>query len=160
MGLVASDLRDDMISDLSVITGLSGADDALDILEATISNYIMNNAVVSFAWNGVQAATPYGSENTTPKGVIESLSISLTPAMSTPEQGQTHALSHLSTEIMAGVSTSTYNITDSGYSTTALPLSSAPTISSLTMFEINWVNPPLYALTPGGAFTLPNIWAI
>lgn len=130
MALVASDLKDLMITDLLSITGEDTANTALNILEATISNYIMNNAVVSFAWNGIQPGDPPTPENTTPSGEIESLNIQLTPSMATT---QVNALSHLNSEIIAGVTAATYNITEGGYSTTPLPLSSAPTIGSLAI---------------------------
>lgn len=135
MALVAADLRDAMIAVLVPITGDGHtAQDALTLLASSINTYVMNNAVVAFAWNGVQAASPYGTENTTPNGEIESLNIVLTPSMATT---QGSGLSHLSTEIITGVSAATYNITDGGYSTTPLPLSSAPTIGSLDIIIDN-----------------------
>ena len=145
MALVAADLRDVMIAALTSITGDGHtAQDALDLLADSIETYIMDNAAIAFSWNGVQAATPFGSENTTPSGEIQGLSISLSPSMATPEQGQTFALAHLSDEIITGVSAATYNITDSGYATSPLPLSSAPTIDSLvtSITGITVVDPP------------------
>ena len=131
MALVASDLKDLIISDLSSITGLDTATTALNILEATISNYIMDNAVVSFAWNGIEVIPPpVVDSTTTATGEIEGLVIDLTPSMATT---QANALSHISGEIITGVSAATYNITDIGFSTTPLPLSSAPTIGSLSL---------------------------
>lgn len=131
MALVVTDLKQQMIDDLASITGEDEASSALDILAATITGYINDNAEVAFSWNAILPATPFTVDPvTTASGVLSGITITITPSLATTQAG---GLSALSTEIIAGVSLGSYNITDAGFSTTQQLLTSAPTIESLSI---------------------------
>jgi len=127
----------------------------------SISDYIKENAVVNFSWVGIDPigpvpATPVPTPDPviTAKGKITLLSFNLTPSMnSTP-------IPHMQLELVAGMTLAMYNITDSGFSTIAMPVGPAAatlvlsfsgidrpsTMLSLATSVVNWVK----ALKPIG----------
>lgn len=107
----------------------TSAAEALQAEGEAVADYIMNNAEFAFSWEAVNAV-PEPDPVTTATGEFVSLSISLTPSNATTKAA---ADTHLISEYVAGMSGATYNITDSGFSTTAGSMSTAPTVSSLTL---------------------------
>ena len=131
MSLIATDLKNLMIADLSIITVTDGASGALNVLATTITDYINTNAEVSFAWNAILPATPFTVDpTTTASGTLTGISIALTPSLATT---QVDGLAQLSSEIIAGVKLGSYNITDIGFITVPQLLTSAPTIDNLVI---------------------------
>ena len=131
MSLVATDLKNLMISDLSTTTVNDGASGALNVLATTITDYININAEVSFTWNAILPATPFTVDpTTTASGILTGINITLTPSLATT---QVAGLAQLSSEIIVGVKLGSYNITDIGFSTVSQLLTSAPTIDSLVI---------------------------
>lgn len=127
MALIPADLADQLATD---VVGPTSAQ-AFSQLGAAIASYIITNTVVNFAWVGALAAPP----NTPDPAVVAtgefvSMSFSLSPS-NVPNQAG--ALSALATQLMAGMATATYNITQSGFTTSAALISTAlPLVLTVT----------------------------
>ena len=109
----------------------SSAGDALSMLGDTLSSYIMENAQINFSWNGIQPATPpVPDPKVTTTGEIMGLSFQLTPSLAT---SQAEAINHLKSELITGLTAAQYNITEAGFTTVAMSMSTSPGISSLNI---------------------------
>ena len=116
------------------LAGQTAASSAMGKLAEALQDFIMNNAVVRFTWNGIKPGSPPTPETKPAKGKIQNLVFNLTPYMQASQSG---AFQHFHNQLVAGLSTATYNITDSGYSTGPLPMSSSPTISTALVLSVN-----------------------
>jgi len=127
MPLIASELKDNLISELN---GVDNANDALSLLGDTISTYIVENALINFAW---VAANPSGTPDpvVVAQGEIVSLQITLTPSLA---DNSAQAFTHLIAEVTTSFALGTYNITDDGFVTSPGSLSTSPSIG---VFSIN-----------------------
>lgn len=128
MSLNATNLKNQIITDLSNITNIN-ATKALSTLGNTIADYIKNNAEVSFSWS---ATNPSGTSDpvTTASGEIVSISFSLSVSGAIT---QSAGILQLQTDLISGLSSSTYNITDIGFSTSTGLMSTSPSISTLSL---------------------------
>jgi len=128
MALVAVDLKDEI---KSVLLDKDSATEALSALGDTIATYIIGNAEIAFVWSAALPSPPNTPDPvTTATGEFISLSFSLTPSLAT---NQTTAINFLKTELIVGLTASTYNITEAGFATSAGLMSTSPSLSSLNI---------------------------
>lgn len=176
MALVAADMADAL---KSAVAGMSDASTARQAEADALADYIMSNAEIQFAWNGINPGPPPVPDPVTAAmGAISNLMFTFTPVPSPDPEASRSAMK---TQIIAGMSAALYNITDAGFSTTPLSFASAPEISTLDLSGIttsetdpvaagddvrtklcqrivSWVqslHPPAPVLGSHGAFTAP-----
>jgi len=125
MALSLQDFKTALLDATDGITDTSGIGE----LGNAIATYVGDNAEVNFSWSGLN---PQGVPDTavTAKGKISGLSISLSLSNS---DNQGNALTQMSSEIVTGFLSATCDITDVGFSTNPALMSSAPTVSSLSL---------------------------
>lgn len=126
MAMIASDLRDAISASILNQTQSSVA---LQLLGDTIASYILENNEVLFSW---VATDPEQLPDPTivANGKLQNITFTLTPSgLST----QATAIPYLEGEFIAGLSASTYIITDSGFSVSPGATSSSPTITTLNL---------------------------
>jgi hypothetical protein len=128
MALVPATLRDNI---KSALLDKDNATDTLSTLASTCHDYIKSNTLITFAWT---AALPNPPNTPDPvivaTGEIVSLTFTLTPSMAT---SQPVAMNTLKTQLIAGLTLGTYNITQSGFATTPALMSTSPSLSLLTL---------------------------
>jgi len=126
MALVIEDLAEAMKAGTYLQPSASAA---VSGLGQAIATYIKDNAEIEFSWsatNAVGAPDP----TTTAMGEIIVLEFVMSPSMATD---QASALQALDTQFITGMMAATYNITDSGFSTSPGNMSSSPQISTLQL---------------------------
>jgi len=126
MALVPATLRDNI---KSALLNKDNATDALSTLASTCHDYIKANAEVSFDWSAV-SSTSVPDPVLTATGKIITLVFTLTPSMVT---SQPVAMNTLKTQLIAGLTLGTYNITQTGFVTTPALMSTSPSLSLLTL---------------------------
>jgi hypothetical protein len=91
----------------------------------------MENAQINFSWNGIQPGpTPVTDPKVTTTGEILGLSFQLTPSLAT---SQAEAINHLKSELITGLTAAQYNITEAGFTTVPMSMSTSPGINSLNI---------------------------
>lgn len=120
----------------SALDGVDNAVDSNTILGNTVASHILNNAQFTFLWAAIQTLPPVApavipDPVTSANGAFVSLGMVLTPSgLSDPVA----AKAHTKNEMIAGMTSATYNITDTGFLTTPPgSMSTSPTLNTLDL---------------------------
>ena len=111
---------------LGASEGQSDGSVALSNMAGDMSAYIIDNAVISFSWVATNPSNGSPDPQTTVTGEIISLIISLTQSGA---DNQPSAMTYLANEITTSFQVGSYNITESGFSTTSAIMSDIPALS-------------------------------
>lgn len=153
----------------NAVEGETDAFSAMSKLGNAIANYLLNNAQLTFVWNGIKSSDGSPDPVTSASGGIVSLTITLTPEGT---KNHVNNMSHLANQIRSGVLVGTYNITQGGFSTSPLPMADAPPLNlsmggeearddaflNLCTQIVNWMKsyaPSAKILGSHGAYTAP-----
>ena len=138
MSLSASALQSAIQTAFNTSSNLT-PESANTLMGNTLSDYIKNNAVITFSWTAALLSPPNTVDpTTTTTWAITLLSFSLSPSgETTPTLAQTAFAS----QIIASMSLGNYNITASGFSTSPGVFSTSPLISTLDLTTITGTTP-------------------
>lgn len=126
--MIAADMASYVLGNMA---GVSTAEEANNRLGTSVSEYMKDNAEITFSWSAALPYPPYTPDpQITATGKIITLEISLTPSHATNKAA---AHNHIKSEFIAGMSMATYNITEAGFATSPGNMSSSATIGNLTL---------------------------
>jgi hypothetical protein len=110
------------------LNGVTTASEANQILGDTISSYLLANTVFSFAWAATLPPTP--DPVVVASGKFISLVITISPSGATNAVAANEALKN---QIVSGMSSATYNIVGTGFTTVPASMSSSATLDNLDL---------------------------
>ena len=167
MSLSVNDFKNVMMDSTNGAT--DGVAALLD-LGTAIANYLKDNAIIDFSWNGINPGPPTVIDPViVTTGEIISLAIVLTQSLATTAED---AMNFMANEITNGLKLGMFNITATGFSCTPVLMSDIPPLalspggdsreeaySNIAEQIIDWItgySPAGIILGSHGAFTAPT----
>lgn len=120
----------------------ASSDDAWKGMNDALKEYISTNAEVSYSWNGINPTGVVDSV-TTAKGKILNFEPNLQPSKISDYQ---KSVDKMEQELIAALSQSFHNITDSNFTTQSMSMSTSPTIATLQIEIAGGTNEAFLAL--------------